>query len=161
MFSAHSFFSDGQSENSHAISPPMKNLAWIVALFAITAGLTGTIAPDRLLGLRSLISTQGALIVIGAIRLAIGVVLIMAAPGSRVPKTLRIVGIVMMLAAVATPLFGIERTRIVLEWEAAQGPVFMRIVGVLILVIGGLLAFALLPRKGASTIAPGSAHPPH
>ena len=138
----------------------MKKLAWIVALFAFTAGLTGIIAPDRLLGLRSLLSTQRALIVIGTIRLAIGVVLIMAAPGSRLPRTLRIIGIVMMLAAVATPLFGIERTRVVLEWEAAQGPVFMRFVGILILAIGGLLAFALLPRKAAPTTGPASPHLP-
>lgn len=138
----------------------MKYLAWIVALFAITAGLTGVILPDRLLGLRSLVATQGALIVIGAVRLVIGVVLIMAAPGSRFPKMLRIVGAVLMLAGVSTPLFGIDRTRIVLEWEAAQGPVFMRIVGVLILAIGGTLAFTLVPRKGSSARAPGSSHLP-
>jgi hypothetical protein len=139
----------------------MKYLAWIVALFAITVGLAGIISPDRLLGFRSLVATEGALIVIGAVRLAIGVVLIMAAPGSRFPKMLRIVGAVLIFAGVATPLFGIERTRIVLEWEAAQGPMFMRFVGVMILAIGGTLAFTLVPHRGSSASVSGSSRLPH
>lgn len=138
----------------------MKYLAWIVALFAITVGLTGIVAPDRLLGLRSLVATQGALYVIGAIRMAFGVVLIMAAAGSRVPKTLRIVGAVMMLAGLSTPMFGIERTKVVMEWEVAQGPAFMRIVGVVVLALGGLLIFALIPSKGAPARDQGSSQLP-
>ena len=138
----------------------MKTLAWMIALFAAAAGLTGIISPDLLLGLRSFITTEGALIVIGIVRVAIGVVLIMAATGSRFPRMLRIAGAVLIFAGVSTPLFGIERTRVVLAWEAAQGPLFMRLVGVLILAIGGALAFTLVPRKGVSTAAPGS-HLPH
>ena len=124
----------------------MKYLSWLLAAFVVTAGVAGLLVPDTILSLRSLAGTQSALLVFGALRAAIGVVLIMAAPGSRVPRTLQAAGAVMLLAGLATPLFGVERTRAVLGWEAAQGPWLIRVGGAIVLAAGGLLAVALRPR---------------
>jgi hypothetical protein len=151
---------DRWNQAARAIYPFMKYLAWIVALFVVTVGVAGIVAPDRVMGLRLLVATQGALFVIGAVRMAIGIVLIMGAPGSRAPKTLRIVGAVIMLAGVGTPLFGIDRIKAILEWEVAQGPELIRVGGVVALAIGGFLAFALIPRKATSAHASGSSHLP-
>jgi hypothetical protein len=46
-----------------------------------------------------------------------------------------------------TPLFGVARTKAVLEWEAAQGPALMRMIGAVVLALGGFLAFTLSPRR--------------
>src|SRR4051812_2006016 len=100
----------------------MKVLAWLIAAFVVLAGLAELIAPDRVMGLRSLAGTQIGLLVIAVIRSAIGVVLIMAAPRTRAPKLLQVAGAVLLGAGLATPLFGVERTKAVLEWEAMQGP---------------------------------------
>ncbi len=127
----------------------MKSLAWLLAVFVLAAGAVALVAPDRVLALRSLMETQTGLLAASVIRITIGVVLIMAAPASRVPKVLQIAGAVMLGAGLATPLFGIDRTRAVLEWEARQGPALMRAVGVLVLALGGFLGFALTSRKTA------------
>ena len=42
----------------------MKWLAWIVALFVIAVGVTGTIAPDRLFSLGSLVATPAGLLAV-------------------------------------------------------------------------------------------------
>jgi uncharacterized membrane protein len=124
----------------------MKYFAWLVALFVIAVGLAGIIAPDRVMGLRWIAATQTGLLGIAVLRIAIGVVLIMSAPASRAPKALQVVGALLLLAGLATPLFGVERTRVVLDWEAAQGPWLIRGGAIVALVIGGFFAFVLTPR---------------
>jgi len=125
----------------------MKYLSWLLVAFVVAAGVAAVVAPDMILSLRSLAATQGALLVFGALRVAIGVVLIMAAPASRAPRTLQAAGALLMLVGMVTPLFGVERTRAVLAWEAAQGPSLMRFGGAIAVAIGGLLAVALRPRR--------------
>jgi hypothetical protein len=125
----------------------MKYLAWLLVVFVVVAGVAGIVAPDAILRLRSLAATQGALLVFAAVRVAIGVLLIMAAPRSRAPRTLQTAGAVLLLVGLATPLFGVERTRAVLDWEAAQGPALIRFGGTIAVVLGGLLAVALRPAR--------------
>jgi hypothetical protein len=121
----------------------MKYLAWLLAAFVITAGAVAIVAPGMVLTLRSFAATPGALLVFAALRVAIGVVLIMAAPASRAPRTLQAARAVLMLVGLATPLFGVERTKVVLAWEAAQGPSLMRLGGAVVVTLGALLAVAL------------------
>jgi hypothetical protein len=128
----------------------MKYLAWLVALLVIAAGLTGIVAPDRLMNLRWYVATPAGLFGIAALRIGIGVVLIMVAPVSRAPKTLQTCGALMLLAGLVTPLFGVERARAVLDWEAAQRPALIRLVAALVVAIGGFFALALRPAVKAS-----------
>ena len=125
----------------------MKYLSWLLAAFVVAAGVAAVVAPDMILSLRSLAATQGALLAFGALRVAIGVVLIMTAPASRAPRTLQAAGAVLLLAGLATPLFGVERTRAVLAWEATQSPWLFRLGGAIVVALGGLLAVALWPRR--------------
>ena len=121
----------------------MKYLSWFLVAFVVAAGVAGLVAPDAILSLRALAATQGALLVFGALRVAIGVVLIMVAPRSRAPRTLQAAGAVLLLAGLATPLFGVDRTRAVLAWEAAQGTWLIRVGGAIVVALGGLLAAAI------------------
>jgi hypothetical protein len=125
----------------------MKSLAWLVTVFVVVAGVTCILAPGAVLGLQSLFATRSALLGIAIARAAIGVVLIMAAPRSRFPKGLQAAGAIMLLAGMVTPLFGVERTKAVLEWEAAQGPVLIRVIGTAVVALGGALVFALTPKR--------------
>jgi hypothetical protein len=120
----------------------MKYLAWLLAAFVITAGVVAIVAPGTVLTLRSFAATPGALLVFAALRVAIGIVLIMAAPASRAPRTLQTAGAVLMLVGLVTPLFGVERTKAVLAWEAAQGPSLMRVGGAVVVALGMLLTIA-------------------
>ena len=126
----------------------MKTLSRLIAFLIIAIGVTSILVPDVPLSLRSLVATQAGLMVIAIVRVAIGVVLIWTAPTSRTPRTLQVVGAVVLGAGLATPLFGVERTKAVLDWEAAQGPMLIRAGGAVALAIGGFLTFALTSRKG-------------
>ena len=125
----------------------MKYLAWLVALFVIAAGIAGIIAPDRLISLRWIAASQLGLLGIAVVRVTIGVVLIMSAPSTRAPKALQVAGAVMLFAGMVTPLFGVERSKAVIDWEVAQGPHFIRSVAAVIVALGSFLAFALVPRS--------------
>ena len=126
----------------------MKYLAWLVVLFVVAAGVAGMVAPhDRVFEFGRLVVTPAGLVGIAVLRICIGMVLIWNAPASRAPKVLQVFGAILLLAGLVTPLFGVERSRAVLEWEAAQGAMFLRIGAAVILGLGGLLALALAPRS--------------
>ena len=77
-----------------------------------------------------------------------GLVLILAALSSRWPRTLRALGAVMCLQALAATLFRLERARAIMEWEAMQGTALLRAGATVALVAGGFMALAII--KGPS-----------
>jgi hypothetical protein len=125
----------------------MKTAALLVSLVAIVAGVVGLVAPESLLTLGRSVTTPLGLAVIGSVRIVIGLILMGSAPDSSMPRTLRVVGALVAAAGLATPLVGVDRTRAILDWEAAQGPSFIRAVASLVLAIGGLIAFAVRPKR--------------
>src|SRR5678816_2680466 len=86
--------------------------------------------------------------VITALRVGIGLVLIKVARISRAPRTLRALGAVVIVAGLATPLFGVERSRAVLDWAATQGTALMLVEGCVALALGAFLAFAVAAGHG-------------
>jgi hypothetical protein len=127
----------------------MRYPALLVAMFIALVGVTGVFAPDRLFEIGRYVATPAGLYAIAAVRVAVAVVLIMVAPRSRAPRLLRTLGAVVLLAGLMTPLFGVERTRAILEWESTQGTALIRAGAVLALVFGGFLAFAVTPVRRA------------
>lgn len=125
----------------------MKTLTRLVALFVMVVGVTGIVAPERLIALRQYVITPSGLWAIAALRVGIGLVLISVARVSRAPRTLRALGAVVVVAGLVTPLFGVERSRAVLDWEATQGLALVRVGAGLALVLGGFIAFAVAPRR--------------
>jgi hypothetical protein len=121
----------------------MKSLALVVALFIIVAGVAGVLAPGSLLVVGRFVVTPGGLYAIAALRVGIGLVLILAAPISSAPKTLRALGAAVIVAGLATPLFGVERARAIVDWEATQGTALLRVGAGLALAIGVFIAFAV------------------
>ena len=127
----------------------MKWLALFIAGVMMIAGLVGILAPDRLLALRQYVVTPVGLWVITVLRVGIGLVLIQVARISRAPRTLRALGAVVIVAGLATPFFGVERSRAVLDWAATQGRALMLVEGCVALALGVFLAFAVTARRPA------------
>jgi len=123
----------------------MRYLVWLIALFVGVAGVTGLLVPDRVMSLRLIAATQSGLLAIAVLRSAIGIVLIMVAPRSRAPKTLQVIGALLLLAGMVTPLFGVARSKAVLDWEAAQGPTLVRGWAIVAVALSGALAFVMKP----------------
>jgi hypothetical protein len=123
--------------------PTVRTAALLVALLVIVAGMVGVFAPQSLVTIGRYVATPVGLYGIAVLRIAIGLLLMLVAPTSRAPRTLRVVGAVVLVAGLATPLFGVERTRAVLDWESTQGPALIRVVAGVLVVIGGLIAFTV------------------
>ena len=121
----------------------MRVLTLFVALFIMVVGLVGVFTPDSLITVGRYVVTPIGLYVIAAVRVGVGLLLILVARISRAPRTLRVFGAVVLVAGLATPLFGVERARAILDWEATQGTALVRVIAGLLFVIGGSIAFAV------------------
>lgn len=122
-----------------------KLAALLVALFTIVVSTAGLVTPDRIMSLRRLYFTPGGLYVVGAVRVAMGLAFILAAPGTRWPRTLRALGALMCMQAVSANLLGLERARAILEWEGMHAAL-LRAGAVVALVTNGFVAFAVTRR---------------
>ena len=127
----------------------MRMAALLVALFTIVVGLVGVVAPDSVTAVRqTYFATPGRLYTAGAFRVAMGLVLILAARTSRAPNTLRLFGALMcMQGLAATLVFGPDRARAIQEWETMQGHALLRLGAAVALASGGVMAFALTGRR--------------
>lgn len=127
----------------------MRLLGLLVALFIALIGLTGVFAPDRLMTIAQYSVAPVGIYVAAALRIGIGLVLARVAPMSRAPKTLRIFGVMAVIAGVATLFLGTERAQAILEWWSAQGSAFIRLSAGLPLVLAGFIAYAILRQRDA------------
>ena len=130
----------------------MKNVAFVVALLILVAGAVGFLVPSGLVWIARHSVTSGAFYIIATVRVAFGLVLISVASVSRAPKTLRVLGCLILIAGISTALTGLvamERARAIIEWWLRQGSEVVRLTGVLILAIGGLVAYACAPARRA------------
>ena len=122
----------------------MRSAALLVAVFTIVIGIVGLISPDTGTTVRRLyFATPVGLYAAAAVRVAMGLVVILSAPASRAPRTLRAFGAVMCMQALAATLLGPDRARAVLEWEAMQGTALLRVGAAVALATGGFITFAV------------------
>jgi len=99
----------------------MRIAVLLVALFTIVVGVLGVVSPDRVTAVRrQYFATPVRLYAAGAVRVALGLVVILGAATSRTPKTLRTLGAVMWMQGLAATLFGPDRARAILEWETTH-----------------------------------------
>ena len=97
----------------------MKIAALSVALFTVVVGIVGIVSPDSVMTIRrQYFASPVGLYAAGAVRVAMGLVLILVATVSRAPRTLRALGAVMCAQGLAATLFGLDRAQAILEWEA-------------------------------------------
>jgi hypothetical protein len=109
----------------------------------MVAGLAGLFTPDSLVTTGRYVVTPLGLYVVAALRVGIGLVLMLVAKSSRAPRTLRALGAVVLVAGLATPLFGVDRARAILDWEATQRTALIRVAAGLVVAIGAFIAFAV------------------
>ena len=124
----------------------MKSAALLVAFVAIGAGVFGVVSPESLLTVGRYVITPTGLYAVGAFRVAFGLLLILIAPSSRVPRTLRLVGAVVILAGFMTPIVGVEHSLAILEYGSLH-LAMMRVGAIGAFAIGSFLVFALTPGR--------------
>jgi len=116
-----------------------------IGVLVILAGAIGVAEPDVFLSVGRAVITPGGLFAIAALRIAIGLVFVLAAPASRAPQALRVLGVLVIIAGLATPSFGVVRSLAVLDWWASVGPSLRRIETGVVVALGGLLVYVFRP----------------
>jgi uncharacterized membrane protein YidH (DUF202 family) len=124
-----------------------------MTLVIMAVGAVGVVVPSGLVWIAQHSLTSGAFYVIAIARIALGLVLIAVASVSRAPKTLRVLGYFIVIAGIATALMGLagmERARAIIEWWLQQGSGVVRLTGVVVLALGGFVAYACAPARRAA-----------
>jgi hypothetical protein len=114
-----------------------------IGLIIGAIGIVGVVVPSLLLEFGRSLLTPTALYIVAALRIGIGVVLVRIAPVSRTPKGLRVLGILIIIAGLLTPFFGVERSRAILDWWSSQGPSFMRVCAGVAVAFGLFIVYAV------------------
>jgi hypothetical protein len=117
--------------------------ALAVALFTIAVGVGGLISPETGTDIRRLyFATPSWLYAAAALRIAMGIVVILSATSSRAPKVMRVLGAIMCLQGLSATLLGPDHARAVLEWETNQGAAVLRLGAAVALACGVFMVFA-------------------
>jgi len=131
----------------------MRVAAFLVVGFTLVTGIVGLVSPDYgTMVRRAYFAAPLALYTAAALRMVMGLIVILAAAASRAPKTLRALGVVMCMQGLSAALMGPDHARAILEWEARQGPALLRVGAAVALAAGVFMALAVTgqrPKTGA------------
>jgi hypothetical protein len=130
--------------------PALNVAVMIVGLTVAGLGLTVLVAPSLLLDFGRSLLTQNGLYAVAAVRVALGLLLLFGSRASRMPQTLRVIGGVVILAGLLTPLFGVTRSETMFSWVSAQGPAFVRVIALLAIAFGAFVVYAGTPRRSSA-----------
>jgi len=127
----------------------MRIAALVVALFVAVVGIVGIVSPDAVTTIRrQYFATPVGLHAAAAVRVAMGLVLILVARVSRAPKILRTLGALMCAQGLTATLLGLDRAQAILEWEVMH-PMLLRAGAMVALASGGFVALAVAkPSEG-------------
>ncbi len=123
----------------------MSVIVIVVGLFITAIGLLGLVSPERLIHFAKSLQTPAGLYSAAGLRVLLGVALWFAAPASRAPDALRILGVFVFVAGIVTPFFGLERSRKLLEWWWSRGTPFIRVWSCFASAFGLLLIYLVCP----------------
>lgn len=104
----------------------MTTLVAAFALLIMTMSVYGFIKPQGYVAFARWLDSGPALWGAAALRLALAVVLWLAADASRTPTTFKVLAVVAVLGAMTLPVMGRERFRRLFDWGAAQPPLLLR-----------------------------------
>ena len=123
----------------------MTYVALILCLFMVAVAALGVVSPPRLLGVLRKIQTPRGLILIGVLRVILGVALTLSAPASKAPELITVVGVIAIFKGVTLPLIGVERLRRLFDWWSALGDGVLLGWALLATAIGLLVSYAIIP----------------
>lgn len=129
------------------MTPGATWIAMALCVFVAVLGAIGLVSPRALLSIAGQFQTPSGLYAAAAVRILLGAALLLAAPTSRAPRAIRVIGIIILVAGLITPAFGIDRFRGILEAWSAQGALVMRVWAAIALAFGWAVAYSLVPRS--------------
>jgi hypothetical protein len=122
----------------------MTALALILCAAIAAMGVLVIVSPARSNDLTRLFADKTGLWVATAIRAVLGLGLLAAAADSKSPMLLRILGLIILLVAIAMPLLGLDRHRRMIDWWLARDRKIQIICGAASFVLGVVLIYVIL-----------------
>lgn len=122
----------------------MTALALILCAAIAAMGVLVIVSPARSNDLTRLFANKTGLWVATAIRAVLGLGLLAAAADSKSPILLRILGLIILLVAIAMPLLGLDRHRRMIDWWLARDRKIQIICGAASFVLGVVLIYVIL-----------------
>ena len=123
----------------------MAAIALLFCLLIVALGFLGLFWPPRFIDFVRRLTTLQGFYILAVLRIAFGAAVVMAAPASRAPTFLEVLGIVLIVSGVVTPFFTHTRYRKVIEWWSAGGTLYIRIWAGCALLFALLVAYAIIP----------------
>jgi hypothetical protein len=114
----------------------------LVGLALGLAGIFGVVSPGRLARKILLWPARSRFITAVALRLVIGITFILAAPDTRFPTVILVLGIIALVAAFALLLVGPKRVTAMIEWWFRRPAGFTRGWSMLAVLLGAALVYA-------------------
>ena len=124
----------------------MKIIALLIAILMILLGLTGVLWPEGLMDFAKFSFTKSGTYVIGAIRILLGTFLFTCAAATRTPKTVRVIGAIILAIGIIGVLISQEAAQRLGEWWVAKGLDAFRIAACVPLAVGLFIAGATLSK---------------
>jgi hypothetical protein len=124
----------------------MKIISLGIAALLILVGLTGVLWPEGLMGLMTFSFTPTGIYVTAITRMILGALLLIAAPATRTPRTIRVIAVIIFLAGVATALLSAERAQLLKDWWINHGPDALRVGACFPLAVGFFILVATLTK---------------
>lgn len=128
----------------------MALVALLIGLLIAVQGILGIAAPDAFLSIVRFFQTPPVIYLAAALRVVFGVVLVRAAPASRAPKVLRVLGFIIAVGGLVTPFVGVRAGHVILDWWSAGGPALVRVWAGVSLALGAFIVYAVAPNRRAA-----------
>jgi hypothetical protein len=125
-------------------------VALFIGLFIAALGMLGVAAPKTFLLTVSFFQVPPAIYLAAVIRTIVGVVLVGAAPASRAPKVLRVLGFVIVIGGLLTPFVGIWLGDVIIDWWSAWGNGMVRLWDGAGAALGAFIIYAVAPKRRAA-----------
>jgi predicted tellurium resistance membrane protein TerC len=123
--------------------------AALIEVLIMAQGVLGLVSPTMLAGVVGTIQIPPVIYFAAVFRVLSGIVLVLAASGSRAPNSLRGLGALIFLAGLLTPFFGLRFAQRVLACWSDGGPQVVRAWAGALLLVGGFIVYANIPSRRA------------
>jgi uncharacterized protein YjeT (DUF2065 family) len=117
----------------------MLTIVLIIGIFFLLVGIAILLQPEALRKLLQHFLKMEWLIPATLIRVVTGIIFLLAAPGSRYPLLLQILGVIFVLAGVTIPLLGKLKIEALAAWWLARPDTMLRILGGAAALLGAVI----------------------
>lgn len=122
----------------------LASVVFLIGTVIVGIGAAILISPAQLRHTLHWFLERKNLYIVAAIRIIVGVLFILAAPETRLPLFIQVLGVLFVLAGVAILLLGTERIDRMAEWWLARRDNVLRMGALLAVALGGVIVWCAL-----------------